>query len=70
MVTFIANGSVLVSAATACWPSDADELADQLFGDATLSEGYLPREEAPDDPLFFGITPDQPGFRPSAAPTP
>lgn len=70
MVTFIANGSVLVSATTACWPGDADELGDLLFGDAVLAEGYLPREESPDDPLFFGVTPGEPSFRPGATPAP
>ena len=62
MVTFIANGSVLVTAITKCWPGDADELSDLIFGGVNLSEGYLPTEETPSDPLFFGITPGQPAY--------
>ena len=62
MVTFIANGSVLVTAITKCWPGDADELSDLIFGDVNLAEGYLPAEESPSDPLFFGITPGEPAY--------
>lgn len=62
MVTFIQNGSVLVTATTKCWPGDRYELGDMLFGDATLSQGYLPREESPSDELFFGVTPGDPEF--------
>ncbi|MGW9158917.1 hypothetical protein [Microbacterium sp. NPDC055665] len=69
MVTFIANGSVSVTATTRCWPGDRYELGDQLFGDANLSEGYLPREESPSDPLFFGVTPGEPAFGPTPKPT-
>ncbi|WP_157432207.1 hypothetical protein [Agromyces italicus] len=69
MVTFIHNGNVLVSAETKCWPGDDNELSDAIFGDAILSEGYLPREEAPSDPLFFGVTPGQPEFGPTPTPT-
>lgn len=68
MVTFINNGNVLVSADTKCWPGDDIELGDAIFGDAVLSEGYLPSEESPGDPLFFGVTPGEPGFRPTPAP--
>ncbi|MDF2509732.1 MAG: hypothetical protein K0Q52_3591, partial [Microbacterium sp.] len=39
MVTFIANGSVSVTATTKCWPGDRVELSKLLFGGATLSEG-------------------------------
>lgn len=74
MVTFVSNGNVLVTATTTCWPGDEHELADLLFGDAVLSEGYLPREESPSDPLFFGVTPGEPAFgqtpAPSSTPTP
>lgn len=70
MVTFIQNGSVLVTATTKCWPGDRYELGDMLFGDATLSQGYLPREESPSDELFFGITPGEPAFRETQSPTP
>jgi hypothetical protein len=69
MVTFIANGSVLVTATTRCWPGDRHELRDLLFGGVTLSEGYLPREESPNDPLFFGVTPGEPAFGPTPTPT-
>lgn len=69
MVTFIANGSVSVTATTKCWPGDRIELSDLMFGGATLSEGYLPREESPSDPLFFGVTPGEPAFGPTPKPT-
>ncbi|WP_282848900.1 hypothetical protein [Microbacterium oxydans] len=69
-VTFITNGNVLVTATTKCWPGDRYELGDLLFGDANLSEGYLPREESPSDPLFFGVTPGEPAFGPTPKPTP
>lgn len=69
MVTFIANGSVSVTATTKCWPGDRVELSKLLFGGATLSEGYLPREESPSDPLFFGVTPGEPAFGPTPKPT-
>jgi len=62
MVTFIGNGSVLVTAATKCWPGDQADLSGLIFGGVTLSEGYLPREESPSDPLFFGVTPGEPAF--------
>lgn len=65
MVTFIANGAVLVTAATVCWPGERNELSALMFGGVTLSEGYLPRTEAPGDPLFFGVTPGEPGFAPA-----
>lgn len=68
MVTFIANGSVLVTATTKCWPGDPAELSKLIFGGVTLSEGYLPREESPSDPLFFGVTPGEPAFGPTPAP--
>lgn len=68
MVTFIANGNVLVTATTKCWPGDRHELSDLMFGGVTLSEGYLPREESPSDPLFFGVTPGEPAFGPTPAP--
>lgn len=68
-VTFVNNGSVLVAADTACHPGDDIELGDMLFGDAKLAEGYLPREESPSDPLFFGITPGDPRFLPSPSPS-
>ena len=70
MVTFIANGNVLVMATTPCWPGDRNELSDMMFGGVTLSEGYLPRSESPSDPLFFGVTPGEPAFGPTPAPTP
>lgn len=70
MVTFIANGSVLVTATTPCWPGDRNELSDMMFGGVTLGEGYLPRAESPSDPLFFGVTPGEPSWRPSPTPTP
>lgn len=69
-VTFIGNGSVLVTAITACWPGDRDELGDLIFGDVNLSQGYLPLQESPSDPLFFGITPGQPAFTPTPTPVP
>ncbi|SKB02162.1 hypothetical protein SAMN06295879_3461 [Agreia bicolorata] len=62
MVTLIGNGSVLVTAKTACWPGDEDELGELLFGDVNLSQGYLPDQESPTDPLFFGVTPGKPAF--------
>jgi len=70
MVTFIHNGNILVSADTKCWPGDRAELSKAIFGGVYLSEGYLPAEEAPSDPLFFGVTPGEPGFRPTSSPTP
>jgi hypothetical protein len=69
-VTFINNGNVLVVADTACHPGDHFELNDMLFGDAQLAKGYLPRQESPADPLFFGITPGDPQFLPSPSPSP
>ena len=69
MVTFIANGAVSVTATTKCWPGDRVELSGLMFGGATLSEGYLPREESPSDPLFFGVTPGEPAFGPTPKPT-
>ncbi|MFK3676815.1 hypothetical protein ACI2IP_03755 [Microbacterium sp. NPDC090218] len=68
-VTFITNGSVLVTATTKCWPGDRIELSGLIFGGANLSEGYLPREESPSDPLFFGVTPGEPAFGPTPSPT-
>ncbi|UUE21155.1 hypothetical protein [Microbacterium sp. J1-1] len=68
-VTFITNGNVLVTATTKCRPGDRYELGDLMFGDANLSEGYLPREESPSDPLFFGVTPGEPAFGPTPKPT-
>lgn len=70
LVTFIGNGSVLVSATTKCWPGDRVELGDLIFGDVTLSHGYLPSEEAPSDPLFFGVIPGEPAFTHGPTPTP
>lgn len=67
-VTFVDNGSVLLVADTACHPGDHVELGDMLFGDAQLAKGYLPREESPSDPLFFGVTPGDPQFLPSPSP--
>lgn len=69
-VTFVNNGNVLVIADTACHPGDRFELGDMLFGGVYLAEGYLPREESPSDPLFFGITPGDPQFLPSPSPSP
>ncbi|MGV8883279.1 MAG: hypothetical protein ACOH19_14115 [Rhodoglobus sp.] len=63
MVTFIANGSVLVTATTQCWPGNRTELSKLIFGGVNLlEEGYLPHEESPSDPLFFGVTPGEPAF--------
>lgn len=70
MVTFIANGSVLVTATTKCWPGDRNEISREIFGGVTLSEGYLPREESPSDPLFFGVTPGEPAFGSTPTPSP
>lgn len=67
MVTFIENGSVLLSATTKCWPGDRHDLSRAIFGGVTLGDGYLPREEAPSDPLFFGITPGAPDFGPTSS---
>lgn len=67
-VTFVNNGNVVVLADTACQPGDDIELGDMLFGDARLAQGYLPRQESPSDPLFFGITPGDPQFLPSPSP--
>ncbi|MCP2635287.1 hypothetical protein K0817_001735 [Microbacterium sp. HD4P20] len=69
-VTFVNNGNVVVLADTVCRPGDHFELADMLFGDVYLAEGYLPREESPSDALFFGITPGDPQFLPSPSPSP
>lgn len=71
LVEFRETGTVRISAETACRPGDALSLADMLFGDVFLSEGYLPTEtESPTDPLFFGITPGDPQFvRETPAPT-
>ncbi|GAB2698075.1 hypothetical protein GCM10027071_09690 [Microbacterium marinum] len=65
VVTFVDNGNVLVKATTACQHGDARELGKALFGDARLAEGYLPSEESPSDPLFFGIAPGDPQFAPA-----
>ena len=62
MVTIIGNGSVLVTATTACWPGDEDELSELISGGVNLSAGYLPDQESPTDPLFFGVTPGEPAF--------
>ncbi len=64
MITFFTNGGVIVAAETRCWPGDYIKLGDLMFGDVYLSEGYLPREESPSDPLFFGVTPGDPQFLP------
>lgn len=61
-VTFVSNGNVLVTATTTCNAGDPSELSDMLFGGVRLADGYLPTEEAPSDPLFFGITPGDPQF--------
>lgn len=68
MVTFIENDSILVSATTMCWPGDRYDLSRAIFGGVTLGDGYLPREEAPSDPLFFGIAPGAPDFGPTSSP--
>lgn len=39
-----------------------------MVGGAAFSEGHLPREESPSDPLFFGVTPGEPGFGPTPSP--
>lgn len=72
LVEFGANGTAVVSATTSCRPGDALDLADMMFGDVHLGQGYLPVDvEAPTDPLFFGITPGEPRFlRETPAPTP
>lgn len=63
MVTFVADGSVLVTATTPCTAGDRYALSDRLFGEKALpGQGYLPTEESPSDPLFFGITPGDPQF--------
>lgn len=66
-VTLVDNGNVVVTATSPCRPGDKVELSRMLFGDGPLPEGYLPQQESPSDPLFFGITPGEPGFLP---PTP
>lgn len=63
-VTFVNNGNVLVTATTPCNPGDKFELGERLFGTETLRNGYLPQQESPSDPLFFGITPGDPQFLP------
>jgi hypothetical protein len=70
MITTIGNGSVLVTAETVCWPGDPDELSELIFGSVNLSQGYLPAEESPTDPLFFGITPGEPAFSNKSTPAP
>lgn len=63
LIEFRGTGTVRVSAETVCRPGDALDLADMLFGDVYLSQGYLPTDvESPTDPLFFGITPGDPQF--------
>jgi hypothetical protein len=69
-VTFVDNGNVLVQATTACQPGDWLMLREQIYGEGILGFGYLPQQEAPSDPLFFGITPGDPQFLPSPSPTP
>lgn len=69
-VTFVSNGSVLVKATTPCQSGDQQVLRQRIFGDEMLEFGYLPQEESPADPLSFGITPGDPRFLPSPAPTP
>lgn len=69
-VTFISNGNVLVQATTPCQPGDQQVLREQIFGEDPLEWGYLPLQEAPSDPLFFGITPGDPQFLPSPSATP
>ncbi|MGA7147726.1 MAG: hypothetical protein WBX17_04450 [Microbacterium sp.] len=67
-VTFVNNGNALVVVDTACNPGDRSELSDMLFGGVYLAEGYLPQQESPSDPLFFGVTPGDPQFLPSPTP--
>lgn len=63
LIQFYGDGRIRVSATTVCWPGDAKELREAIFGDVYLTEGYLPTDvEAPTDPLFFGITPGDPQF--------
>ena len=69
-VTFVNNGNVLVIADTVCQPGSHFELDDMIFGGVRVVEGYLPREESPSDPLFFGVTPGDPQFLPSPSPSP
>lgn len=69
-VTFVDNGNVLVRATTSCQPGDWLALDTQIFGEDALGFGYLPQQEAPSDPLFFGITPGDPQFLPSPTPSP
>ena len=64
-VTFVDNGGVLVKATTPCQPGDRADLREWLFGSEPLEYGYLPSEESPSDPLFFGITPGDPQFAPA-----
>lgn len=71
LIEFGRNGTTVVSATTTCRPGNALDLADMMFGDVYLGQGYLPVDvEAPTDPLFFGITPGEPKFvRQTPAPT-
>lgn len=69
-VTFVSNGNVVVQATTPCQRGDKQVLREQIFGEEMLEFGYLPLEESPSDPLFFGITPGEPRFLPSPTPTP
>jgi len=65
-VTFVDNGNVVVTATTPCHAGDRFALSDRLFGeDALPGQGYLPAEESPSAPLFFGITPGEPKFAPA-----
>lgn len=68
--TFVSNGNVLVTASTRCMPGDVGELDTLLFDGVTVAEGYLPTSESPSDPLFFGVTPGEPGFLPTPTATP
>ncbi|WP_156118232.1 hypothetical protein [Microbacterium sp. ZOR0019] len=57
------DGRVRIAAETVCWPGNAFDLSDMLFGDIYFLGDYLPSDvESPTDPLFFGITPGDPQF--------
>lgn len=71
LFTFGYDSRVLLDASTTCRPGDAFALADLIFGDEHFLGDYLPAEESPTDPLFFGITPGEPKLRtPTSTPTP
>jgi hypothetical protein len=66
-VTLIDNGNVVLTATSPCQPGDIEELDRMMYGDDPIPDWPVPEQEAPSDPIFFGIADGKPRL-PSSAP--